>query len=175
MVLDRNGTARDLLVERLKEMMASGEVLVAQPRVAYDQMQHPHTPANVMEVMRPQIFTLRTTLTSDEQRCRAAVRKVMRGNAQSDQDDADASIIFEANGYLVTEDSRILGRRDALEAIPASAPVWIVTLAEFLAIFDRFEKEERELDRQIASLKSAPGPTASPLPVPSLLEQARAL
>jgi hypothetical protein len=57
MVLDRNGTSRDDLVQRLEDLLAAQIILVRQPRVAYQQMQHPHTPATVREVMRPQLFT----------------------------------------------------------------------------------------------------------------------
>jgi hypothetical protein len=156
MVLDLNGTARDAHVERLQALMAAGEIPIRQPRVAYQQMQHPQTPSAVREAMRPQIFTMFTPLTSTERECNAQVRAIMRGNSDTDQHDADAAIIFEAQkygGYLITEDARILKRRLELQAVPAPAPVWIVALEEFLAIYDKFAEETRELDELMASLE----------------------
>jgi hypothetical protein len=156
MVLDRDGTSRDALVDRLQVLIELDEMPIRQPGVAYRQMQHPHAPAVVREVMRRQPFTLPTTLTSAEQQCFAQVLAVMRGNSTAGQHDADAAIVFDAKkygGYLVTEDARILRRRAKLRAIPGPAPLWIVTLAEFMVIYDRFVEEAREREKLLASLR----------------------
>jgi hypothetical protein len=69
--------------------------------------------------------------------------------------DADAAILFEAGkhacGYVVTEDKRILRNRTKLQEI-LGPPLCIVTLAEFLPIYDRFVEEERERERLLATL-----------------------
>lgn len=97
--------------------------------------------------MRGAIHTLPTGLTSEERRCYEQVIAVMRGNSPSTQHDADAAIVFDVKkygGYLVTEDRRILKLREELQAIPSHAPLWIVTLEEFFAIYDKFVEGEQQ-------------------------------
>jgi hypothetical protein len=96
-----------------------------------------------------------TTLTSAERQCLEEVRAVMRGNSKSDRHDADAAIVFDGKkygGYLITEDPRILKRRVALQAIHAPAALWIVTLSEFMAIYDKFVEDEREREKALNAL-----------------------
>ena len=79
----------------------------------------------------------------------------MRGNATTDKHDADAAIIFEAGkhgGYLVTEDARILARRAELVAA-MGPPLCILSLAEFLLIYDLFVEEEREREKLMATVR----------------------
>jgi hypothetical protein len=63
MVLDRDGSARDALVNRLLALEEQGSLHFLQPGTAYKQTQHPGTPADVREVMSGQIFTLPASLT----------------------------------------------------------------------------------------------------------------
>lgn len=147
MVLDRKGTPRDALVDRLLELIDPDktEIVIREPDVAYRQMQHPRSPAAVRDIMRGQIFTKPTPLNSDEQQLYSQVLGVMRGNSATDQHDDDARIVFDVKkygGYLVTENSRILKLRHKLHAIPAPAPLWIVSLVEYLDIYDEFIEEE---------------------------------
>jgi hypothetical protein len=156
MVLDRDGSPRDALVDRLLALEAGGVLHFVQPGTVYKQTQHPRTPADVREVMSGQIFTLPTGLTRDEQERRQRVLLVMRGNSTTSRHDADATILFEAGkngcGYVLTEDRRILSRRAELQQI-LGPPLQIVTLAEFLPIYDAFVAEEREQDRLLATLR----------------------
>ncbi len=156
MVLDRDGSARDTLVERLLALEEEGKIRFLQPGTAYRQTQHSRTPAHVREVMSGQIFTSQTGLTSFEQDRRRRVLKVMRGNSTTGRHDADAAILFEAGkyacGYVLTEDRRILGKRAELEEI-LGPPLCIVTLAEFLSVYDVFVEEERERQEQLAKLR----------------------
>jgi hypothetical protein len=156
MVLDRDGSARDGLVDRLQALESANAIRFLQPGTAYRQAQHPKTPSDVREVMRGQIFTLQTGLTQGEQdRCRR-VLEVMRGNSTTDRHDADAAILFEAGkhgcGYLITEDKRILSKRVKLQEI-LGPPLCIVTLAEFLSIYDAFIEEECEREKLLATLR----------------------
>ena len=156
MVLDRNGTARDALVDRLLALKEAGDIRFLEPGTVYRQTQHPKTPADVREVMGAQIYTLPTGLNSDEQDRRRRVLAVMRGNSVTGRHDADAAILFEAGkhgcGYLITEDHRMLRNKMKLEEI-LGPPLCIVTLAEFLPIYDKFVEEEREREKLLATLR----------------------
>jgi hypothetical protein len=150
MALDRDGSSRDAFVDRLLALEEAGDICFLEPGTVYQQTQHPKTPADVQEVMRTQIFTLPTGLTPAEQDRRRRVLAVMRGNSLTDQHDADAAILFEAGkygcGYLITEDKQILRNQMTLEEI-LGPPLCIVTLTEFMAIYDKFVEEERERDK----------------------------
>jgi hypothetical protein len=156
MVLDRNEGARDALVERLLALEKAGNIHFLEPGTVYRQTQHPKTPADVREVMGAQIFTLPTGLNSVEQDRRRRVLAVMRGNSVTDRHDADAAILFEAGkhgcGYLITEDQRILRNKAKLEEV-LGPPLCIVTLEEFLPIYDKFVEEEREREKLLATLR----------------------
>ncbi len=108
MVLDRDGSARDVLVDRLLALEEEGTLHFVQPGTAYRQTQDPRTPTHVRERMSGQIHTLPTSLTSKEEDLRRRVLEVMRGNSTTDRHDADAAILFEAAkhacGYVITED-----------------------------------------------------------------------
>ena len=67
------------------------------------------------------------------------LRKLLRGNAQSDKHDADAEHLFEASKYggqfFITHDKRILSKSKAINALVGR--IRIVTLEDFLRDYDR--------------------------------------
>jgi hypothetical protein len=67
MALDRAGSPRDALVDRLLALQETGAIRFLEPGTVYRQTQHPKTPADVREVMHAQVFTLPTGLNSNEQ------------------------------------------------------------------------------------------------------------
>ncbi len=155
MVLDKNGSPRDALVDRLLALRAENSINFVEPGTVYSQTQHPNTPAAVRQAIGAQIFTLPAGLNQDEQQRKGNVLAIMRGNATTDKHDADAAIIFEAGkhgGYLVTEDARILARRAELVAA-MGPPLCILSLAEFLLIYDLFVEEEREREKLMATVR----------------------
>jgi hypothetical protein len=93
----------------------------------------------------PQIFSYRVGQIESERELYRRVRDILQGNAAPGKHDADAQHVAEAakyGGYFITHDRRINHtKRQALQAIlPPS--FWIVTLAEFLEIFDSYEAGE---------------------------------
>jgi hypothetical protein len=108
--------------------------------------QHPRTPGHVKEVVLPQIFNLRPGLNTEQEAARRAVYALLQGNAQPGRHAADASHLSEAAetgcAYFITEDKRILGKRRELAEI-LSPSLSIVTLAEFMEIFDGYEAPRR--------------------------------
>jgi hypothetical protein len=144
--LDRDGTAADLLVDRFCKLSDDGKITIVVAGGVRGEVQHPRTPGNVKAAVLPQIFNLRPSLSTSQTVERHKVRTILRGNARSGKHDADASHLSEAAevgcAYFITHDKRILKKRDELHtALPPSLN--IVTLAEFLAIYDDYEAGRR--------------------------------
>jgi len=132
-------------VERLLALYAAGKINLIAPGGVRAETRHPHTPAAVREIVATKIYSLPVTLTGPEQQQLACIGAILRGNAAPGKHDADAHHVFEAakygGGYFITHDRRInqTKRRELEAVLPPS--LWIVTLTEFLQIFDRYEAE----------------------------------
>lgn len=139
--LDLHGDDTDDLVHRFNELLENHEFTVVVPGGVRDEVSHPNTPNIVRENIMPQIFNLRPELNSAQQVARGRVAAVLQGNASPQAHAADASHLSEAAetgcGFFITNDQRILRKRgDLAGVLPPS--LFIVTLAEFLEIFDRY-------------------------------------
>jgi hypothetical protein len=146
--LDKNGTARDALIDRLMTLQQSGEVNIVVPRGVRSEALHPYTPSDVRQNIGSQIFAIQTALTAPEREQLRKVETVLQGNAQPAKHKADANHLFEAGkyggGYFITNDGRILDKRDELSEASALPPTLsIVTLEEFFEIFEDFEQGRR--------------------------------
>jgi hypothetical protein len=97
-------------------------------------------PTHVQGAALSQIFSYSVGLNSDEQRRHRIITQELQGNAKPGKHEADADHLFEAakyGGYFITHDDRIRRRAGQLgEVLPPSLTV--VTLADFLAIFDDY-------------------------------------
>jgi hypothetical protein len=141
-VLDRDGTARDILVDRFLALAASRKLHVVIPDGVRQQVQHAHTPADVLQAVLPQIFNLRPGLNRGQQDTRRLIAAVLQGNARPETHSADASHLAEAAetgcGFFIARDKRFFKKRNELrEVLPPSLSV--VTLEEFFEIFDDYE------------------------------------
>ena len=72
--LDRDGSARDNLVDRLLGLSSAGTINLIVPKRVREEIQNPRTPAHVQEAALPKLFTIPVGLNSDEQRRRRAKR-----------------------------------------------------------------------------------------------------
>ena len=140
--LDRDGTARDQLVERFELMSEANELTVVVAAGVRGEVQHPNTPPGVKAAVLPQIFNLRPGLNSDQQGARRRVATILQGNAKQGAHAADASHLSEAAEtgctYFITHDKRMVDKRDALAAeLPPT--LHIVTLEEFFDVLNRYE------------------------------------
>jgi hypothetical protein len=136
-VLHRDGSERDRLVDKF-EALIDASFRVVLPFGVREEVMHPNTPSAERRAYAGQIFNLRP----HDNAIWREVRAILQGNAQPGKHDADAYHLCEAAQceceYFVTEDARILAKRDELaSALPPS--LTITTLAEFLAIFDDYE------------------------------------
>ena len=140
--LDRDGTARDQLVERFQKLSAANKLIVVVAAGVRGEVQHLKTPAGVKAAVLPQIFNLRPGLIKHQQDARRRVAAILQGNAKPGAHAADASHLSEAAEtgctYFITHDKRIIDKRDALAAeLPPT--LHIVTLAEFFDVLDQYE------------------------------------
>jgi hypothetical protein len=141
-VLDRDGTSRDALVDRFTAPAASWRLKVIIPGGVRQQVQHPHTPADVQRAVLPQIFNLRPGLNTAHRDIRRRIRAVLQGNARLETHAADASHLAEAAetgwAFFIARDKQFFKKRDQLrEVLPPSLNV--VTLEEFFEILDDYE------------------------------------
>jgi hypothetical protein len=140
-VLNRDGSANDVLVDRLLGLADAGMINLIVPKGVRAEIEHPATPAHKQEAALPRIFTYQVGLNPDEERRRQLIMRELQGNAQPGRHSRDADHLFEAakyGGYFITHDQRILKKAGQLgNLLPPSLTV--VTLAEFLNVFDDYE------------------------------------
>jgi hypothetical protein len=132
----------DANVDRLIVLGRSRKINLVTPWSVRTELQNLRTPTSVQDAALPQIFSYIVGETAGEQDLYRRIRGILQGDAARGKHDADARHVTEAakyGGYFITHDRRITHtKRQALEAVlPPS--LWIVTLAEFLAIFDDYE------------------------------------
>jgi hypothetical protein len=140
------GTGDGADIDRLLALKADGKIKLIAPRGVRQETQHSHTPASVRDVVSLQIFSLPVGLNSGERQELNCIRAILQGNASPGKHDDDARHVFEAakyGGYFITHDRRInqTKRRELEAVLPPS--LWIVTLAEFLKIFDDYAAGRR--------------------------------
>jgi hypothetical protein len=139
--LNRHGDEHDALADRFERLSEDGVLHVVLAGGVRKEVQHPDSPARKKAAMLPQIFNLRPGLTSDQSAQRRRVARILQGNAEPDTHAADASHLSEASetgcSYFITHDRRILKMRDEVRAV-LPPNLWIVTLQDFLGIFDDF-------------------------------------
>jgi hypothetical protein len=155
--VDRDGGPRDVLVDRLLGLRQAGEINFVVPGSVRTEVQHPNTPHDVKNVVLRENFSLPVGRTAAEHDTLRKVRAVLQGNAALGRHDADAHHLCEASkyggGYFITHDRRMLNKRIELRPLLGPA-LCIVTLAEFLDLYDQF-KVTRRMSRQVRAGRAA--------------------
>jgi hypothetical protein len=131
---------RAALVARLLALRDARRLTLIVPHGVLAEIQRPGTPADVRAAASAGIYTIRTGLTEDERRRRQVIERALQGNARQGRHAADAEHLAEAakyGGYFITHDERILKRSHGLSDVLGPA-LQVVTLAEFLRIYDAF-------------------------------------
>jgi uncharacterized protein with PIN domain len=85
------------------------------------------------------IYTIETSLTSDEQSGKAKILRILAGNGKPEKMAKDAEHVFEADkygSYFVTTDERILKKREELKDIVS---VHILKPSELLEIINSYK------------------------------------
>jgi len=130
-------------VERLLALWDANEFNLILPKGVRVELQHPSTPSAVRDLTSGAIFTLPTSLTTEELCVRRAIEAALQGDAKPGKHAADAEHLAEASKYggvyFITHDTRILRRSGGLRDLLSPA-LAVVTLAQFLETYDRFTK-----------------------------------
>jgi len=139
--LDKDGTARDAVVDRALRLRQAGKIRFVIPAGVRREIEHPKTPQTVKDAVLPEIFTMPVGLNPQEQEFRQRLIAALQGNALPGKHAADAYHLAEAGkygGYFITHDERILKKSGDLQnLLPPS--LQIVTLERFLEIVDDYE------------------------------------
>ncbi len=142
--LNKDGSGNDALVDRFLDLKREGKVRPITPHGVRREVQHPRTPQHVSGPMLSGLYTLPTELTAPERQQLNKIEKALQGNARLGKHADDAKHLFDAGkhcAYFITHDKRILKRSHGLDVLPPSLTV--VTLAEFLKIYDDYETGRR--------------------------------
>jgi hypothetical protein len=140
---DHSDDAQRRLVERFRDLADKGLISTPiAPRGVLEETQHANTPRAIRGAMEGGLFSRQVGLNRDELARIQRLRVVLKGNGKSDQHNADAGHVFEAakyGAYFITHDGRL--KRKVRQIAEIVGPtLQIVTLAEFLTIYDRFEE-----------------------------------
>jgi hypothetical protein len=95
-VLDRKGTPEDKAVDAILRLAEDGEFTLLLPYSVQKELEHPNTPKEVKRRAAGLIFSMRVHLTEQEKATHRRIRDLIRGNAQSNQHDADAFHLVES-------------------------------------------------------------------------------
>ena len=149
-IIDANaldpGDGHEADVNRVLALKRAGHINLIAPKGVRSEVLHANTPAAVRESVTAQIFSLPVGLNLVEQSQLARIKAILQGNGAPGSHAADAEHVFEAakygGGYFITHDRRInkTKRQELEKVLPPS--LWIVTLAEFLVIYDRYEAQD---------------------------------
>jgi len=144
--LDRDGTSRDALIDRLLALQHRGQISITLPRGVREEALHTRTPRYVRDEIFSKIFTIPRGLTEQELQQRRRIEAVLQSNSMPGKHRADAADLFEAakcgGGYFVTNDSRVLNKAGELAAV-LPPTLKIVTLEQLLEMFDDYESGRR--------------------------------
>ena len=122
--LDRDGSARDALVEAFEAALAAGQFRLVVPAGVAAEMRHAGAPDAVRDFAAALPPPPRAApLTARQHIDRIRIRAVLRGDGRPGKHDADASHLSEAVEagctIFVTRDGKILRKRDILRgALP---------------------------------------------------------
>ena len=122
------------VAEILGPMRESVRILL--PHSVKAEIDRPQTPARVKALASGLIYSIPVELNQGENETHNRLRIIMKGNALSDQHDADAFHVVEAakyGGYFVTLDRRILKKKSEISSVLPG--LWIVKPQELVDIF----------------------------------------
>lgn len=123
----------------LFKLSEEGELILNIAHSTQKEVEHPNTPGWVKREANKLIYTIETSLTSNEQSGKAKILRILAGNGKPEKMAKDAEHVFEADkygAYFVTTDERILKKREELKDIVS---VHILKPSELLAIINSYK------------------------------------
>lgn len=139
--LNKNGSEKDGLVDRLLRLWADGTIMLILPKGVRIETLDPRTPARIQSAVSEMIFTNQVDLNPEEHQHIRLIELELQGNARSGKHRADAQHLFEADkycAYFITHDRRLLDKTRKLRRLLRPS-LTVVTLSDFFEIFDQFE------------------------------------
>ena len=99
------------------------------------EIEHPKTPGWVKQEAMTRIYTIKTCLTPHEVAIKQKIHAILTGNGKPEKMVKDAGHVFESHkygGYFVTNDNRILKKREEISSISNARIVRPTELLESL-------------------------------------------
>ena len=113
-----------------------GEINLIVSHSNMKEAEHPNTPARIKAEASSKIYSLETSLTAEEEAKKNEIWGILIGNGNPEKMKPDSDHVFEAHkygGYFVTNDHRIIKKRDNLQNICNAI---IVTPCELIDIIN---------------------------------------
>ena len=113
------------------------------PYSVQEEMEHPHTPAEVKRKAENLVFSMKVELIGPELALHDKVRDLIRGNARPGQHDRDAFHLVESAKYgrhFITNEKRLLKKAGEIWAL---LQLSVLKPSEFLASYFAHAKKER--------------------------------
>ncbi len=123
----------------LFKLSEKGELILNIAHSTQKEIEHPNTPGWVKREANKVIYTIKTSLTSDELNRKAMILRILAGNGKPENMVKDAEHVFEADkysSYFVTTDERILKKKEELQDVVS---VHILKPSELLEIINSYK------------------------------------
>jgi len=121
--------------QRLRALGNEGQVNLMVAHSNQKEIEHLNTPSDVKREAAGMIYTIATSLTSEEIKRKVILHEILTGNGKPEKYEADATHVFEAGkyaGYFITTDQRILGKKAELQTVSGAI---ILRPSEWLKVF----------------------------------------
>lgn len=143
--LDANALdSNEAAVVRFEKLYEEGLIGELVPYGVLNEINHPNTPSQIRHLFSSKIYTIQVQLTPQECKLLHSIESKFQGNAHPGRHAADANHIFQASKYgclyFITDDPRIPKKS---QEMPELKPLQVVTLSDFLDIYDDYEAGRR--------------------------------
>ena len=136
---DQKYSPEDKAANQIFQLYRKDELILNIAHSTQKEIEHPNTPTWVKREAMSFIYTIPTSLTTEELARKAQILNILAGKGDPERMRKDADHIFEANkygGYFITVDGRILKKKEAIEEICSAT---IVKPSEFLKIVEIYQ------------------------------------
>ncbi len=134
------------------KLSQEGKVLIQIAHSTQKELDHPNTPEWVKSEAKNLIYTIKVSLTANEENELHQIEAILAGNGKVENIKQDARHVFEAQkygAYFITTDNRILSRAHELYL---ACGVSILKPSDFLSLVLQYlNKEDKEKTKSSAS------------------------
>lgn len=137
------------------------KILIQIAHSTQKELKHPNTPTWVKSEAQRLIYTIKVTLTANEENKLREIESILAGNGKVENIAQDARHVFEAQkygSYFITTDNRILSRAHDLHL---ACGVSIIKPSDFLSLLTQYLNKEDTEQTNSSSLKNIPSTSVS--------------